>query len=211
MREVFCNTFAVSVLTKLSFLASSNVQCPPLAIIYFSTPTPPFAVLYFSTTYIPYNELYFPPNAMQTFFVTTTTRHIALLYFSTLSSPLQSNISPLPPFSLIWCCQSLAMLQCWTILSTACNVVVMAPPSLVILFKVAALKCCSQYFFLNTVGIGTHLFCTKSQICLQIISSVRSSYSHPDLLLIHHHHHPTFSDHTGPQHWTFTFWATTAI
>ena len=22
---------------------------------------------------------------------------------------------------------------------------------------------------------------------------------------------PTFSDHTGPQHWTFTFWATTAI
>ena len=37
------------------------------------------------------------------------------------------------------------------------------------------------------------------------ISSVRSSYSHPDLLLIHHHHHPTFSDHTGPQHWTFTF------
>ena len=36
------------------------------------------------------------------------------------------------------------------------------------------------------------------------VSSVRSSYSHPDLLLIHHHH-PTFSDHTGPQHWTFTF------
>ena len=35
-----------------------------------------------------------------------------------------------------------------------------------------------------------------------IVSSVRSSYSHPDLLLIHH---PTFSDHTGPQHWTFTF------
>ena len=34
------------------------------------------------------------------------------------------------------------------------------------------------------------------------ISSVRSSYCHPDLLLIHH---PTFSDHTVPQHWTFTF------
>ena len=33
-------------------------------------------------------------------------------------------------------------------------------------------------------------------------SSVRSSYSHPYQLLIHH---PTFSDHTGPQHWTFTF------
>ena len=25
------------------------------------------------------------------------------------------------------------------------------------------------------------------------------------------HPPPTFSDHTGPQHWTFTFWATTAI
>ena len=42
-----------------------------------------------------------------------------------------------------------------------------------------------------------------------IMSSVRSSNSHPDLLLIQQH--PTFSDHTGPQHWTFTFWATTAI
>ena len=45
-------------------------------------------------------------------------------------------------------------------------------------------------------------------IFIDFISSVRSSYSHPDLLLIHH---PTFSDHTGPQHWTFTFWASTAI
>ena len=39
---------------------------------------------------------------------------------------------------------------------------------------------------------------------LVFISSVRSSYSHPDLLLTHPPH-PTFSDHTGPQHWTFTF------
>ena len=38
-------------------------------------------------------------------------------------------------------------------------------------------------------------------IAMIIIGSVRSSYSHPDLLVIH----PTFSDHTGPQHWTFTF------
>merc|ERR1712052_37082 len=29
--------------------------------------------------------------------------------------------------------------------------------------------------------------------CLCVVSSVRSSYSHPDLLLIHHHHPPTFS------------------
>ena len=36
-----------------------------------------------------------------------------------------------------------------------------------------------------------------------VVSSVRSSYSHPDLLLIQHP--TTFSDHTGPQHWTFTF------
>ena len=46
-------------------------------------------------------------------------------------------------------------------------------------------------------------------IIITIISSVRSSYSHPDLLVIQHP--TTFSDHTGPQHWTFTFWATTAI
>ena len=42
----------------------------------------------------------------------------------------------------------------------------------------------------------------------RVISSVRSSNSHPDLLVTQH---PTFSDHTGPQHWTFTFWATNAI
>ena len=35
----------------------------------------------------------------------------------------------------------------------------------------------------------------------RFISSVRSSNSHPDLIVTH----PTFSDHTGPQHWTFTF------
>ena len=35
-----------------------------------------------------------------------------------------------------------------------------------------------------------------------LVSSVRSSNSHPDLLVIQH---PTFLDHTGPQHWTFTF------
>ena len=54
-------------------------------------------------------------------------------------------------------------------------------------------------------------FCLCLCLSSLFISSVRSSSSHPDLLLTHHHHHPTFSDHTGPQHWTFTFWATTAI
>merc|ERR1719336_3120666 len=39
---------------------------------------------------------------------------------------------------------------------------------------------------------------------MAIFSSVRSSYSHPDQLVIHQHP-PTFSEHTGPQHWTFTF------
>ena len=44
-----------------------------------------------------------------------------------------------------------------------------------------------------------HLF-----MCMAcFVSSVRSSNSHSDLLVIHHP--TTFSDHTGPQHWTFTF------
>ena len=38
---------------------------------------------------------------------------------------------------------------------------------------------------------------------IPFISSVRSSNSHPDLLVIQHQ--PTFSDHISPQHWTFTF------
>ena len=33
----------------------------------------------------------------------------------------------------------------------------------------------------------------------------RSVISHPDLLVTQQHHPPTFSDHIGPQHWTFTF------
>ena len=44
------------------------------------------------------------------------------------------------------------------------------------------------------------------------ISSVRSSNSHPDLLVTQQQqHHPLFQIHTGPQYCTFTFWATTAI
>ena len=38
---------------------------------------------------------------------------------------------------------------------------------------------------------------------MAIFSSVRSSNSHSDQLLTH----PHFSDHSGPQYWTFTFWA----
>ena len=47
-----------------------------------------------------YNVLYCPTNAMQNFFVTTTTCHIGLLYFSNLSPSLLFNTSPLPPYSL---------------------------------------------------------------------------------------------------------------
>ena len=42
-------------------------------------------------------------------------------------------------------------------------------------------------------------------IYLSFISSVRSSFSHPDLLLTLQQQHPTLSDHTCPQHWTSTF------
>ena len=46
-----------------------------------------------------------------------------------------------------------------------------------------------------------------------VFSSVRSSNSHPDLLLTHHHQHPLFqiTPVASPHYWTFTFWATTAI
>ena len=49
------------------------------------------------------------------------------------------------------------------------------------------------------------------QMCnrTSLVSSVRSSKSHPDLLLTLQH--PFFQIHTGPQHWTFTFWTTIAI
>ena len=33
----------------------------------------------------------------------------------------------------------------------------------------------------------------------QFVSSARSSYSHPNLLVTHQQHPSTFSDHTGPQ------------
>ena len=60
----------------------------------------------------------------------------------------------------------------------------------------------------RSVLLVTILFVTIITIIFFLIifiSSVRSSNSHPDLLLTQHHHPPTFSDHTGPQHWTYTF------
>ena len=51
-------------------------------------------------------------------------------------------------------------------------------------------------FGLSKVGVQWRLDCnilTTLDIWTAIVSSVRSSYSHPDLLLIHHHHPPTFS------------------
>ena len=64
---------------------------------------------------------------------------------------------------------------------------------------------------LVTIGIYIHFACNMGHTVtttgtsifplFALFSSVRSSNSHPDLLVTH----PTFSDHTGPQHWTFTF------
>ena len=56
------------------------------------------------------------------------------------------------------------------------------------------------------VWVGLHRHFHNYQYCRfwwwltsSFVSSVRSSNSHPDLLLIHHHPTPTFSDHTGPR------------
>ena len=52
----------------------------------------------------------------------------------------------------------------------------------------------------------TYLLVKDNFFCLLAPSGALIRNSHPDLLVIqHHHHHPTFSEHTGPQHWTFTF------
>ena len=70
-----------------------------------------------------------------------------------------------------------------------------------------AIQCNTMQYHASLITADGAYHCPVGSI-MAIFSSVRSSYSHPDLLLIHH---PTFSDHTGPRHWTFTFWATTAI
>ena len=58
---------------------------------------------------------------------------------------------------------------------------------------------------LSLTSIWCEIYVQGDCVKIYVFSSVRSSYSHPDLLLIHHHPPPAFSDHTGPQHWTFTF------
>ena len=63
---------------------------------------------------------------------------------------------------------------------------------------------CWEYFSFLLVWI-------KQSSAAYLFSSVRSSNSDPNLLLIHHPQSPTFQIHTGPQYWTSTFWATTAI
>merc|ERR1712081_35747 len=66
-----------------------------------------------------------------------------------------------------------------------------------------AIPCNTMQYHAPLITADGAYHCPVGSI-MAIFSSVRSSYSHPNLLLIHHHH-PTFSDHTGPQHWTFTF------
>ena len=62
-------------------------------------------------------------------------------------------------------------------------------------------NCCPLFVFHTNSADSSHRI-----FHLTFISSVRSSYSHPDLLLIHPPTTPpTFSDHTSPQYWTFTF------
>ena len=56
--------------------------------------------------------------------------------------------------------------------------------------------------FIPLCGDVDHI--SDAMRCGPFVSSVRSSNSHTDLLLTQQHHHPTFSDHTGPQHWTST-------
>merc|ERR1712055_712758 len=59
-----------------------------------------------------------------------------------------------------------------------------------------------QYHALPLITADGAYHCPVGSI-MAIFSSVRSSNSHPDLLVTHQP--PTFSDHTGPQHWTYTF------
>ena len=67
-----------------------------------------------------------------------------------------------------------------------------------------AIPCNTMQYHVSSITADGAYHCPVGSI-MAIFSSVRSSNSHPDLLLTHHLTPPTFSDHTGPQHWTFTF------
>merc|ERR1711952_12644 len=58
-----------------------------------------------------------------------------------------------------------------------------------------AILCNTKQYHASLITADGAYHCPVGSI-MAIFSSVRSSNSHPDLLLIHH---PTFSDHTGPQ------------
>ena len=64
---------------------------------------------------------------------------------------------------------------------------------------------CPKLFVIELLIHPRFLFANKviRYDVIVFFSSVRGSISHPDLLVIHHP--TTFSDHTGPQHLTFTF------
>merc|ERR1712117_460119 len=66
-----------------------------------------------------------------------------------------------------------------------------------------AIPCNTMQYHASLINADGAYHCPVGSI-MAIFSSVRSSYSHPDLIVIQHQH-PTFLDHTGPQHWTFTF------
>ena len=63
-----------------------------------------------------------------------------------------------------------------------------------------AIQCNTMQYHASLITADGAYHCPVGSI-MAIFSSVRSSNSHPDLLVTQ----PTFSDHTGPQHWTFTF------
>merc|ERR1711952_568922 len=67
-----------------------------------------------------------------------------------------------------------------------------------------AIQCNTMQYHVSLITADRAYHCPVGSI-MAIFSSVRSSYSHPDLLVTQQHH-PTFPDHTGPQHWTFTFY-----
>ena len=59
-----------------------------------------------------------------------------------------------------------------------------------------------DFFFLKNLVVESFLLLAPSGALIAIPTYYWSTTSSST---------PTFSDHIGPQHWTFTFWATTAI